>query len=115
MDPLTVAKLWVAVKPFKRMKQARLRRKARSEGHEIVPVITDAEAEVELKEAIKRKSKGAVRSSTVGVGALILAVGLWVQQNPDTLALVLPDGYQGHVMAVVGLVVILARLRTAGQ
>lgn len=120
MDPVTIAKVWMVVKPFKRMKQARLRRKARKKAEKdgrkyIEPVVTDQEAEAEVKEVIARKAKGAVKSSTMGLAGLIIALGAWAQANPELLSAIVPEGYSGVAISAIGLAVGLARLRTAGR
>jgi len=80
----------------------------------IPEVLTDSEVETEVKQWIVKKAAGAVRSSTIGVAALIVTVGGWVQLNPEFLSFI-PEQFQGVAIAAVGLVVAVARLRTAGK
>ena len=65
-----------------------------------------------MKEWLKSKALGAVGSATMGVAGLIIAVGAWVQAHPEFLAAVVPAQYQGVALALVGVVVAVARLRS---
>jgi len=114
MGPLAAAKLWLAIRPIRRLKQAKRTRKARK-AHKAAPIVTDEQTEAEVKEFIARKAKGAIKSSTVGVAGLIVTAGIWMQANPEIIGAVVPDGFEGVTLAVVGLFVAIARLRTAGK
>ena len=67
-----------------------------------------------VKEFIKRKAAGALKSSTVGVAGLIVSLGVWITANPAIFEMV-PESLRGVALAVVGLLVAIARLRTAGD
>lgn len=66
-----------------------------------------------VKAAIRRKAVASVTSATMGSAAAIVAAGVWVQNNPSSLALL--GDWQGVGLAVVGLVVAVARMRTLGR
>ena len=67
-----------------------------------------------LKAFFARKAKGAVRSSTMGVAGLTIVAGGWIAAHPDLISTLAPK-YQGVILAVVGLLTAIARLRTAGK
>lgn len=69
----------------------------------------------QIKSFLKRKTKASVKSATMGVAGGLVGVGLWVQSNPEVLRALVPDNYEGVAIALVGLVVAVARLRTAGN
>lgn len=60
---------------------------------------------------LKEKLFGLGRSATGGVSVGIIGLGVWIQSNPD--ALVVLGSYQGVGLALVGLAVAIARMRTS--
>lgn len=68
-----------------------------------------------IKQFLARKALGSLGSATMGVAAAIVAVGAWVQMHPDVLSTLVSERYRGLALALVGVVVALARLRTVGK
>lgn len=62
---------------------------------------------------IKRKTKASVKSATMGVAGLVIALAAWAQANPEIVAALAGD-WAGVVLAVIALAAAIARLRTLG-
>jgi hypothetical protein len=117
MDPITFAKLWMLVKPIKRIKERRAAKKAAREGT-VVPDITE---ELVIKETVivfdklKDKVSSGATSATIGVAGIIVALGVFLQTRPEIIQAIVPDNYEGLTLSLVGVLVALARLRTLGK
>ena len=75
LDPISVAKLWLLVKPFKRFKAWRTRRKMRSwEGHHLDEVAEEFNTEKERPMAL---DLGTRTSTNAGVAGLAV---VWICQ-----------------------------------
>ena len=68
-----------------------------------------------LVKFLKRKLKASLGSATMGVASLIVAIGVWAQAHPDMLNTFVPDKWEGVVLAGLGLVVAIARMRTVDK
>lgn len=108
MDALTVAKLWILVKPWKRLRQWRTRRKMRSwlEYH------ADETAETFNSEPteVRMTLMGVLKSKTIWFGLLLSisgAAGLFLQT--DVVPLVHSDPL---ALLVIGLIVKVLRVLT---
>lgn len=68
-----------------------------------------------LKELAARKIKASFGSTTMAVAAAVVGVGVWLQENPDVLRVLVPENYEGVGVAAIGLLVAIARLRSLGK
>jgi hypothetical protein len=81
MDPLTIARLWIAVRPFKRWKEHRLaKRAAENQATENVPAeaapVTSSAPTLEEIETMNAM-KGAMKSRLVWLGLAQIAYGVF--------------------------------------
>lgn len=68
LDPVTIAKVWMVVKPIRRLKEARKRRKARRKGVEL----SSEGIEYEVTEMSLKEKIGNLRTSTkAGIAGLV--------------------------------------------
>jgi ABC-type Fe3+ transport system permease subunit len=70
-----------------------------------------------VKKMILSKLRSSAKSATIGVSSLAVVSGLVVQYSDQLgpfLASLVPEQYGGLTLAVFGVVVALARLRTLG-
>ena len=98
LDPVTIAKVWMVVKPIRRLKEARQRRKARRNGTEL----SSEKVEYEVTE----DSGMALRTST-GAGLAGIAVNLLMQvlqAFPATAELATPEVAAGLTAVVMWIV-----------
>jgi hypothetical protein len=83
------------------------------------PELSTVDQEKVIVEALKKflvaKAAGSLKSTTMGVAGLIITAGAWVQANPEILDDLISERYVGVAVSAVGLVVAIARLRTAGK
>jgi len=102
---------------FNKLRIRRQARKAKKRGESLTPeqVIILIEDKPIVKDFIVNKAKAAVKSTTVGFAGALVGIGVWAQANPEVLAALVPEGYEGVTLAAVGLVVALFRMRTAGK
>lgn len=91
------------------LRKRRKRRKLEQEG-----VVLPPKEDKPVKEFLTKKAKGALRSSTVGVTGIGTVVGSWLLANPEVWD-ALPDWVKGSAFIIYGIVLVVARLRTAGR
>ena len=120
MGPLTAAKVWLAVKPIKRIRQALRNREARKKteltGTAHMPsVLSDSQVEAELNERLDKVVKAAPKSWTMRLGVVVIALGTWVQTYPEAAQALMPDGWEGLIIAIIGGLSMIARSRTLGK
>jgi hypothetical protein len=109
MDPITFVRTWLSVRPFKRLHERRLARKALEDGSRVVPAETVTEHAPEHVEAVIATAaaiKGAASSKLIWLGVAQLAYSLfelWINGtlSPETAA-----------PAVTGLLTIVFRAMT---
>lgn len=66
-----------------------------------------------IRAFIARKSKASVKSATMGVAGLVIALAAWAQANPDIVASIAGE-WSGVVLAAIAFAAAVARLRTLG-
>jgi hypothetical protein len=107
---LVGAKFWRKHEIGKRIFGRRKKAAPKPSTIDLEKVIMDA-----LKKFLVAKAKGSLKSTTMGVAGLIIAAGAWIQANPEILNDLIAERYAGVAISVVGLVVAIARMRTAGK
>lgn len=71
-----------------------------------------------IKEKAAVKAASSLGSATMAVASSVTVAGLFIQFSPELQDLVtdlVPDKYDGLAVALLGVVVALARLRTLGK
>jgi len=67
-----------------------------------------------IKKFIARKAKASVKSTTMGVAGLVIALAGWAQANPEIVTQIAGE-WAGVVLAAIALAAAVARLRTLGK
>ena len=64
---------------------------------------------------LKEKLKASTTSATMGVAGGLVALGVILNEHPEVIKALVPEHYQGISIAILGVVVALARMRTLGK
>lgn len=65
---------------------------------------------------LKRKLKASFKSATMGVAVVfVLPLASWVQTHPDLVMKIIGQGWGGIAVAVGGVIVAIARMRSLGK
>lgn len=66
---------------------------------------------------LKNKLKASTKSTTMGISVGLVAIGgvLSTEQGLTLIRTIVPEGYEGLAVAIAGVIVALARMRTVDK